>query len=392
MVFLVNFARVVFAPLLEPLKAAFSVGDATVGLIATLAWLGSALPRIPTGYLLTRIPRHHVVLATGVVLTASAGFTAFSNSVAVLGAGAFLMGLASGAYFIAANPLVSELYPEAVGRAIGIHGTASQLAAVAAPLFVSWVLARVGTAGLELVGTDVTGWRLVLASIGVAAAVATAVLFVVARRTDLPDAGSADRALLAALRRQWPIIASGVAIIGATGFVWNGLFNFYPTYLQTKGIAPATARTMLTVLFAAGVPAFWFTGRLADRLPYVPLMLSILGGFVACLLALTAVGGLVGVVVVSVVLGYVIHSLFPALDTYLLDSLPDENRASAYAIYSGTMMVVQATGSSVVGTLTSAGFAFEFVFRSFAVGLVAILCVLLALHATDRLPTEAATS
>src|SRR6056297_2605782 len=151
MVFLVNFARLVFAPLVEPLKAAFTVGDATVGLIATLAWLGSALPRIPTGYLLTRVPRHHVVLAV------AAGFTAVAESIAVLGLGAFLMGLASGAYFIAANPLVSELYPERVGRALGIHGTASQTAAVAAPLFVGAVLAQTG----------VDGWRLVMGAIGI---------------------------------------------------------------------------------------------------------------------------------------------------------------------------------------------------------------------------------
>ncbi len=380
MVFLVNFARVVFAPLVEPLKAAFTVGDATVGLIATLAWLGSALPRIPTGYLLTRVPRHHVVLATGGVLTVAAGFTAVAESIAVLGLGAFLMGLASGAYFIAANPLVSELYPERVGRAIGIHGTASQTAAVAAPLFVGAVLAQTGVAG----------WRLVMGTIGVAAAVATVVLFVVARRTDLPEAGTADRALLAALRRQWPIILSGVAIIGATGFVWNGLFNFYPTYLETKGLAPGTARTMLTVVFATGVPAFWVTGRLADRVPHVPLMLAILGGFVTCLFAIVAVDGFVAILAVTAVLGYVIHSLFPALDTYMLDSLPDENRASAYALYSGTMMIVQASGSSVVGAL-SGTYAFDAIFQTFGVGLVAILGVLLALHSLDRLPTEAAT-
>ncbi len=379
MVFLVNMARVVFAPLLEPLKDAFVVGDATVGLIATLAWLGSALPRIPTGYLLTRVPRHHVVLGTGVVLTGAAGFTAVANSIPVLGVGAFLMGLASGAYFIAANPLVSELYPDRVGRAIGIHGTASQLAAVAAPLFVGVVL-------------GFADWRTVLALIGVVSALATVVFFIVARRTDLPDAGSADRDFWAAFRRQWPIILSGVAIIGATGFVWNGLFNFYPTYLQAKGFDPGTARTMLTLVFAAGVPAFWYTGRLADRLPHVPLMLTILGAFAACLLAITAVEGFVALVVLTIVLGYVIHSLFPTMDTFLLDSLPDENRASAYALYSGSMMIFQAAGSSVVGALTDAGYAFDDVFQTFAIGLVGILGILLVLHRANRLPTGAATS
>ena len=375
MVFLVNLARVVFAPLLEPLSAAFALTEGTAGLIATLAWLGSALPRIPTGYLLTRVERHRVVLGTGAVLTGASAFTAAANSVLALGAGAFFMGLASGAYFIAANPLITELYPERVGRVIGVHGTASQVAAVAAPLFVGAVL---------VVGP----WRITFATMAVVAAATTAVFDRTAKRTELPDAGSEDRDLLGAARRQWPIILSGIAIVGVTGFVWNGFFNFYVKYVTaTKGLTPSMGRTLLTVVFAAGVPAFWVTGRLADRVSHVPLMLSILGGFIALLLALTAAQGVVAVAVVTAVLGYVIHSLFPAMDTYLLDSLPDENRASAYSFYSGTMMIFQATGSVAVGTLVEAGFHYDEVFRSFSGVLVAILVVLLALYATDRLPS-----
>ncbi len=386
MVFLVNLGRVVFAPLLEPLSTAFTLTESTAGLIATLAWLGSATPRIPTGYLLTRVERHKVVLGTGAVLTGSAAFIALANSVVMLGLGAFLMGVASGAYFIAANPLISELYPERVGRTLGIHGTASQLAAVAAPLFVGAVL----TAGLwqDLFGTvPFAPWRGVFVIVAVVAATATGVFYRTAKRTEMPDAGSEDRALLAAARRQWPIIVSGVAILGMAGFAWNGLFNFYIKYVTaTKGIDPGTANTLLTVVFAAGVPAFWLTGRLADRLPHVPLMLSILGGFIACLFALTAVQGLLALAVVTAILGYVIHSLFPALDTYLLDSLPDENRASAYSLYSGAMMIVQATGSVAVGTLVDAGFAYDTVFRTFGGVLVGVLAVLVVLWAADKLP------
>jgi len=380
MVFLVNLARVVFAPLVEPLRAAFGLSGATVGLVATMAWAGSALPRLPTGYLLTRVPRHAVVFGSGCLLTAAAALTAVANSFPVLAAGAFLMGVTSGAYFVAANPLVSELFPDRVGRAIGVHGMASQLAAVVAPLGVSGVLL-------------VSDWRTVLWIVSAVAAVTTLGFFLVARRAEMPDAGGEDRAIKAAFVRQWPIIVTGVAIIGATGFVWNGVFNFYVTYLvETKAFGEPAARNMLTLVFAAGVPAFVVTGRIADRVPHVPLMLSILGGFVVSLLALTAVDAFWPVVGVTAVLGYVVHSLFPALDTYLLDSLPDENRASAYSLYSASMMVVQASGSVAIGTITDAGVAFDALYRGFAVGLVVILVVLVALYASDKLPSEAVTA
>ncbi|WP_435361523.1 MFS transporter [Haloarchaeobius sp. DFWS5] len=391
MVFLVNLARVVFAPLLDPLGAAFGVtSEGAVGLIATLAWVGSALPRIPTGYLLTRVSRHRVVLGTGVVLTLSTTLTAFAGSLTQVYLGAFCMGLASGAYFIAANPLVSELFPHRVGRAIGVHGMSSQLAAVGAPLFVGLLLVQ---SSWQVPGLgSFASWRVVMLCIAAVAAVTTVGFFFIARRSTMPSAGQADRDLLAAARRQWPIILTGFVILGGTGFVWNGLFNLYVRYLSVeKGLAASQGRTLLTLVFLAGVPAFFFAGNLADRLPHVPLLLALLGGFTTCLLVLTAVSGFVPILVVTLVLGYLIHSTFPTMDTFLLESLPDENRASAYALYSGSMMIFQATGSVTVGALVDSGLGYDVVYRGMALVLVAILFCLFALYLTDRLPTGAAT-
>jgi predicted MFS family arabinose efflux permease len=374
-VFLVNLARVVFAPLVQPAAADFGVTAASLGIVTSAAWLGSAAPRLPTGYLLTRVPRHRVVAATGALLVVTSLFTSISESVTHLAVGAFLMGLSSGIYFIAANPLVSELYPETVGRALGVHGMASQLAAVIAPLAVSFVL---------LVGD----WRTTFRGIAVVAALATVFFLWAARRTDLPEAGAEDRSILAAARAQWPIVLTGIAFLGAAGFLWNGLFNLYGDYLEVaKGIDPATGRTLLSLMFAAGVPAFLVTGRLADRLPNVPLLLGIVGGFVVCVVALTFAEGLLAVGAVSVVLGYVVHSLFPAADTYLLASLPDHHRASAYALYSASMMVVQAMGSGTIGVVVASGVSYTVAFRAIAGVVGAVVVVLFGLYLAGRLPT-----
>jgi predicted MFS family arabinose efflux permease len=288
------------------------------------------------------------------------------------------VGLASGAYFVAANPLISELFPERVGRVIGVHGTASQLAAALAPVLVGRVLLELYT------------WRAPFYLLSAAAVAVTLAIYVLASRADLPKAGTADRDLLAAIVRQYRVVLLGVVIVGVTGLVWNGFFNFYIKYLtNTKGIPDGTAQTLLTVVFAAGVPAFWYTGRLADRFRHVPLMLAVLGGFVASLLALTVVDGVAAVTVVSVVLGYAVHSLFPAIDTFLLDSLPDTDRASAYAGYSAAMMVVQALGSVVVGTAVGMGYAYDLVFRVGGVSLAVVLAALVALYRVGRLPAGA---
>lgn len=387
LVFLVNFARVVYAPLLETFRAEFAATAGEVGLLATLVWVGSAALRIPTGYALTRVPRHRVVLVTGGLLAVSATLAAVTTSLEQLYVGALLMGLASGAYFIAANPLISELFPRRVGRVVGVHGTASQLAAVGAPLFVIGVFAAPAAAGL--VAWPIAAWRVVFLAVAAGAVLATVLFFLTTRRASLPDAGRADRDLLVALRHQWPLVVTAVAFVGLAGFVWNGVFNFYSSYLiAAKGFGEDRAWIGLMVVFGAGVPAFWLTGRAADRFPQVPLLVAVVGGFAACLGALTVVESWVGVLVVSAITGYVVHSLFPIVDTFLLSTLPDEHRASAYALYSGSMMFVQASGSAVVGRLVDAGNSFDDVFRALAVLLVALFVAMLALYRLRWLPTD----
>ncbi|WP_224270814.1 MFS transporter [Haloprofundus salinisoli] len=373
LVFLLNLARIVFAPLLDVFIAEFSIGEGTAGLIVTLAWVGSASLRLPTGWLLTKVPRHHIVVVSGVILALSSAFAATATTIPHLMVGAFLMGIASGVYFVSANPLLSELYPQRVGRVIGIHGVASQIAAViAAPLVALTLL---------------VDWRLSLWAIAAGAAVVTAYTWIAASRIDMPTAGQADRDFIAGALSEWRIIVTSLAIVGAAVFVWQGLFNFYELYMQAKGLSDGAAGAMLAIVFAAGVPAFFVGGDLADRLPQIPYLLGVVGVFAACVYLLTIVEGLLVVGVVTCLLGFVAHAVFPAVDTYLLDTLPDSTRGSAYAVFSSVWMLTQALGSSAVGTLIERGYTYDTVFANAAVALGLSILVLVVFERAGRLPS-----
>jgi predicted MFS family arabinose efflux permease len=374
LVFLVSFGRTAFAPLLPELQAAFGVGPAAVGAVVSLVWLGTGLVRFPVGYLLTRVARDRVVVATGLLLACAAGFTALADSIRALQVGSLLIGLACGAYFAAAVPLVGDLFPEGVGRAVGVHGTAAQLAAVVAPTVVVVVL----WAG---------SWREVFWLVAAGSLLTTGAVAGTTRRGGVPASADPDRNFRAALGH-WRLIGTGILMISTAGFVWQGVFNFYVSYLASKGIGTATGSTLLTVTFAAGVPAFWVSGRLADRLPPVPYIVGLLVAFALGVFALTLVGELASLVAVSLFVGYVVHSLFPALDTYVLGALPPDTRGSTYAVFTGLSLVVEANGSSAVGVLTEAGYAFDAVFRAFAAGLGCVIAVLVVLAAAGRLPGE----
>ncbi len=376
LVLLVNFGRTVFAPLVEPLQTAFSVGPATIGFVTTLVWVGSALPRIPVGYVLTRVPRHHVVIVAGGLLSAAAAFTASASSVWMLQVGALVIGVASGGYFVAAIPLIGELRPDQVGRSIGIHGTAAQIAAViAAPVAVAAVTAF--------------DWRVAFWALAVTAAVTTILVAITTRSIEEQIGTGPDRNFSAVLTH-WRVVVVGLIMITVAGFVWQGVFNFYVSYLiNAKAIPAAQAGGYLTVIFAAGVPAFWLSGELVDRFAPVPYILTMLGVYTTSLFMLTRVSGIIGILGCSILIGFAIHSLFPALDTWLLGVLPSEVRASAYAVFSGIALLIEATGSSVVGLLTAAGYTFDTVFTFFAAGVAVVLIALLIAFRGGSIPQPA---
>ncbi|SDR29126.1 MFS transporter [Natronobacterium texcoconense] len=373
LVFLLNLARIIFAPLLDVIIAEFAIGEAAAGLLVTLAWVGSASPRLPTGWLLTKVPRHYVVISSGAILAAASAFAATAVSIHHLMVGAFLMGIASGVYFVSANPFLSELFPDRVGRVMGIHGAASQVAAViAAPL---------------VAVTLVVDWRLSLWLIAIGAAVVTFYTGLTAKRTELPQAGAEDKNFVAGALSEWRIIVTALVIVGAASFIWQGVFNFYDLYMQDSKELPREASgMMLTIVFAAGIPAFYFGGDLADRLPQVPYLLGVVGAFSVSLLVLTMVESFLGLILISSIIGFVIHALFPATDTFLLDTLPDSTRGSAYAVFSSMWMLTQSLGSYVLGVFVEAQYSYDMVFRTGAVFLVVLVVTLLILERTDRLP------
>lgn len=372
--FLTNLGRIGFAPLLEPLMTAFAVGPGTAGLVASLVWLGAAAVRIPVGYLLTRLPRRTVILAAGGLLAVASTGAAFAPTVGLLAASAFAIGASSGVYFVAANPLVSELYPDRVGRALGIHGVAAQLAAVLAAPLVGAVLLFDGP-------------RAVFLGLAVAAVLATAVLARAAGGVPERRGGGVDRDLRSAARSQWRVIGTGVALLGTGFFVWSGVFNFYVSFLAAeKGFTANGAGTALTVAFAAGVPAFWVAGRLADRYAPLPLLVGILLSFSGLLVGLTWATGTVAVLAASAAIGFVVHGAFPVVDTFMLSTLPADYRGSGYAIYSGLFMALSSGGPWLVGTLTEAGLAYTRVFQGLALGLAVAVLAMGGLYAAGRIP------
>lgn len=371
--FLVNFGRVAFAPLADYFIGA-GVSPALAGLAATAVWLGSAIPRLPVGYLLTIFRRYQVLTGVSISLALSAMITAFSPGIWLTVVGAFAIGLAAGGYFVSANPLISELYPKNVGLALGLRGMSTQIASVIAPSAIA--------ASIYL-----GSWRLAFIGMSVLAILITLTLPISAKKANIPDFGRDDKTLLGAIKAQQTLILSALAFVGIAGFIWQGVFNFYITYLGVeKSIGSDIATVLLTAMFAAGIPAWVLSGKLADRFSFIFLMLTTLAGFAVCVLLLTFVEGIVMIALVSFALSFLVYSLFPISDAYLLATLPDEHRASAYAGFSAVMMIMHAPGSFIVGILVGTGVPFNAIFHLLGVISIGLVLVLAFLASREKIP------
>ncbi|MFB6372397.1 MAG: MFS transporter [Bradymonadaceae bacterium] len=373
MVFFMQLGRVVFAPMLDSLMETFGIGPAIAGTVVTLVWLGSAAAKLPSAYLLTSVPRSRVILASGGALALGAGAMAVAPSILPFAAGAFFLGAATGAYYVAANPLVSELFPGRIGQAMGVHYGSSQVAAIVAPSLVGAVL---------IVGD----YRFVFAGLFVAAVAMTGVTILVVRGSD-SSVGNVDRDFLGSIRAHWPLLVAGLAILGTTGLAWNGTFNFYVTFLQAeKSMQAATARGLLTAVFVAGLPAMPLAGYVVDRVRTVPFALALMVGFVGSLVLLVTVEGTIALALASLLLGGTMHALYPIADAYVLGVLPDHHRGSAYSAYNFGILLSMSAGSAIVGWLVEAGLTYATVFLWFGLAVVGVATALGGLYLNGRLP------
>lgn len=101
---------------------------------------------------------------------------------------------------------------------------------------------------------------------------------------------------------------------------------------------------------------------------------------------LTIVDSLLVVGMVTIGIGFFGHAQYPAVDTFLLDTLPDHSRASAYSVFSSTAMLIQALGPVVLGQLIEWGYTYNQTFALAAFLILLATGCFIFIGRTGRLP------
>ena len=131
-----------FIPIVPVIAQNVGANLATAGLVAGMLTLGIVVGDIPSGWIISRIGERMAMLWSTLIALFGAGCALAATTPLVLGAGIFLIGLATSAFALARHAFLTTFVPVAYrARALSTLGGMFRAGAVAGPLLSSVVLA-----------------------------------------------------------------------------------------------------------------------------------------------------------------------------------------------------------------------------------------------------------
>jgi MFS family permease len=310
--------------------------------------------QFPSGALADRLDDVRVVAAGAVTAIAGAVLFAFPITFPLVVAGMLLIGLGTGVHKTVSIGLLTRVYPDRPGRALGVFDTLGTVGGVLAP-------AAVVTASAT------ADWSVVFVTAG-----GIGCLLTVALVTRVPrrPRSAGDGGLAAALGdlavgsyaepfrdRRFQLF---VVVTVCFSFAYSGAVAFLPLYLVEAGLAEATASTLYSGFFAASVIQL-LTGGLSDRVGRLWLsagLLSIAAAALGLLVAAVVSPGMMpdrarplGFGVAVVALGVGSHGFRPVRGAYLSAVIPDDIAGGGLGLVRTLLMGAGAVAPAVVGVV-----------------------------------------
>ncbi|ACV46456.1 MULTISPECIES: MFS transporter [Halomicrobium] len=386
--FIGKFLRYAFPPLFGTLGESYGVSRTVLGTAFTGFMLVYAAMQFPSGALADRLGSVRVIAAGAALAATGALVLVVDAPFAVLAGAMVLMGAGTGAYKTVAVRLLSGVYPDRTGRALGVFDTVGAFGGVAAPAAV------VAVGGVSLL----TGapWRTVFLAGGIATIVLAA-LFVRrvpqrlssradddATATDATGDGVAVGDYLT-MFREWQF-AGFVAVTILFSFAYNGTVAFLPLYLADEtALTAATANLLFSALFVVSLVQL-VTGEASDRVGTAPMLVVTLAVATAGLVAVlvfSATGGPLALGGAVVALGLGAHGYRPVRGAYLMAVVPEDVAGGSLGVVRTLLMGAGAVAPAIVGWLSDVA-NFQVAFGLLAAALIGATGLTAALWLFDR--------
>ncbi|SFG87426.1 Predicted arabinose efflux permease, MFS family [Halopelagius inordinatus] len=333
--------RFLLSPLLPTIISDLQITEATAGIALALFQGVYALSQYPGGEYSDRWTRATLIVPGLIVLVV--GFLAFGVawSLPAFVAAAVVVGLGKGLFAIPSRALLSDLFVQRRGRALGVYAAGTDVGGLL-------------SSGLAVLALTYATWRAPFFPVAAVLAFVT-VLYVVWSREEYVvgdpslDVGGTARRLAAS-----PTQRRTLAAFSLFYFMVGGFINFLPTYLATtKGFSQGLASATFAIVFAVGLAVKPVAGGLGDR--FSRRGIAVVGiSFAALSLAALVVAASAPVVWVSVgllALGY--KTGFPLADAIIMDDAPDGDMGADLGAARALFLGANAVGPAYVGVVVT---------------------------------------
>ena len=356
--------RYVFPVLFPAIRADLDIGLSTLGVLYTLLWVAYAVGQFPGGIVADRFGDRNTLVASTAVTVLAIGLAVNAFLLAV---GMVLFGLATALYGPVRFTVLSGIYDEYEGTAIGITQAAGQLGNALLPV------------GASAVAAYLT-WQAGLLCVLPLFAVVTVGLWLVVPTRSAESSSAVDdlstetlRYVLRHVTDRRPLALAGVLAI--TMFVLQGMSGFYPTYLaDVKGLSSGDAALLYGLFFSSAVVVQPIAGSLGDVLSKRRTLLVGLGPLSLGLSLVPFASGRYQLTAVTLLLGSIFF-VTPVAIPMLMATLPADIEGTGLGLLRTGYFLFGATGTTVVGVLADRGSFDESFLVLTALLLVAVLLV-----------------
>ena len=339
--------RMIYPVLLPFFRDTFNLSLTIAGLLITILWLGSAVGQLPGGILADRYSERTIMAVSVFIVGLALVLVVTAPTASILFAATGIVGLGQSLYPIARITILSEIYPDRIGSALGVTMATGDLGQTVLPP-VAGVLAITFAwqAGLSFLIP-----LLFVVGIGI---------WIALPAKEQEDSGrntlSAERMrlLLAELRESSLVFISIILVLFF--LTWQSFTGLYPTYLvEVKGLSSSTAGLLFSAFFGFGVIIKPLAGAAYDRIGMRSTLVIILAGPVVGLGALPFIEGFWPLVAVTAVVSTMLGS-GAVTQSFLADTFSPEVRGTGLGVIRTITAIIGSTGPVLFGGIADRGY------------------------------------
>ncbi|AHF98890.1 MFS transporter [Halostagnicola larsenii XH-48] len=372
---LLNGTRMIYPVLLPNFSDDFGLTHTTAGLLVSIIWLCYAIGQMPGGVLADRYGERKMLTASVSFVVAGVGLVLVAPTALALFVATGVVGFGLSQYPIARITVLSRLYPDRIGRALGVTMASGDIGQTVIPPIASVLAAGVA-------------WQLGLGFVLPVLCLTAGIIWVTlpGRGTESQNVDTVSREhaghgehilyiLRALFKRKFLVVG---VILFLFIFVWQTFSAFYPTYLtEQKGLSSTAAGTLFGLFFAVGVVAKPAAGVAYDTIGLRRSLPVVLVGSIVGLALLPTVEGFWPLSGVTVLVSTMLGS-GAITQSYLAETIPGDIQGTGLGLIRSSAAMLGATGPVLFGFIADNGYFDEgYVLLAAIVGVSTLVTLLM---------------